>query len=122
MIPVSVANCFSKEKLDFGVIATIKKRRRLTNLTNLTIVCYYCSSCLDLPVTLVDCQVEGCPSRLHHICQGEYVDMNEIDLDGGEQKICRNCVDEIQGQGKSKTLKKVVDSTVYRKDESQDNE
>ena len=46
--------------------------------------------------------------------------MNYIDFDGSERKICRNCVEKLQGQGKSETLKKVGDSTVYRTDESED--
>ena len=77
-------------------------------------VCSYPYSCIYLPVELVDCQVDGFPSCLHHVYQGVYVVMNEIGLDGGEQNICRNCVDKIRGQGKSETLKKVGDSTVCR--------
>ena len=42
--------------------------------------------------------------------------MNEIDLDGGERKIFRDCVDKIRGRGKPETLKKVGNSTVYGKD------
>ena len=79
-------------------------------------VCSYRSSCIDLPVALVGFQLEGCPSHFHHICQGEYVDMNEIDLDGRERNICHNCVDDIHERGKSETLKKVGDSTMYRTD------
>ena len=73
MFPVSEANFFARKVLDFGVTADIKKQRRLTNLI---MVCSYRSSCLDLTVALVYCQVGGCPLRLHHVCQGEYVDMN----------------------------------------------
>ena len=51
-------------------------------------------------MALVDCQMKGCESRLHHVCQGEYVAMHEIDLDGSELEICRNCVDEIWMGGK----------------------
>ena len=51
-------------------------------------------------MALVDCQAEGCPSRLYHVCQGEYVAMNEIDIYGREQNIFRGYVDEIRGQGK----------------------
>ena len=83
-------------------------------------VCSYRSSCLYLPVVLVDCQVEGHPLRSHHICQGEYVVLNDIDFDGAERKIFRDCVDAIQGKGKSETLKKVGDSTVYGTDESEE--
>ena len=39
---------------------------------------------------------------------------------GGEQKICsRFCVEELWGWGKSETLKKVVDGTLYNMDESE---
>ena len=65
-------------------------------------------------MALVDFQVEGCPSLLHHVWQGECVAMNEIYLDGGEQNICCNCVDKIHGRGKSEIFKKVEDNTVYR--------
>ena len=84
------------------------------NLTDPTMVCSYRSSCLDLPATLVDCQVEGCPLHLHHICKGVCVLLNYIDFDGAERNIFCDCVDELRGQGKSETLKKVGDSTVYR--------
>ena len=50
-------------------------------------VCSYCYSCLDLPVVLVDCQVEGCPLRLHNVCQGGYWVLNYIDFEGREQKF-----------------------------------
>ena len=42
--------------------------------------------------------------------------MNEINLDVGERKIFRDCVDEIWGRGKSETLKKVRDRTLYGTD------
>ena len=77
-------------------------------------VCSYCYSCLDLPVALVDCQMKGYESRLHHVCQGEYVAMHNIDLDGAEVKICPNCFDEIWMGGKPEKLKKVQHITVYR--------
>ena len=48
--------------------------------------------------------------------------MNEINLDRGERNISRDRVDEIQGRGKSETLKKVGDSTMYRTDESKEDE
>ena len=79
---------------------------------NLKMVCSYRSYFIDLPVSLVDFQVEGFLSRLHHVCQEEYMDMNGIDLDGGERKNCRDCVDKIWVRGKSETLKKVGDITV----------
>ena len=64
-------------------------------LANLTMVFSYRYSCLDLHVALVDFQVEVCVSRLNHVCQGGYVDVHEINLDGAERKICRDCVDEL---------------------------
>ena len=76
-------------------------------------VCSYHFSCLELPVALVGCQVEGCPSRLYHVCQGESVLLNYIDFGGAEWKICRDCVHEIWGRGKSEKLKKVGYSTLY---------
>ena len=63
--------------------------------------------CLELPVALVDCQTKGRESRLHHVCQGGYVDMHEINLDGAELNIRHNCVDELWMVGKPDKLKKV---------------
>ena len=83
-------------------------------------VCYYRPSCIDLPVALVYCQVEGCPSRLHNVCQGEYVVLNYIDFDRSERNICHNFVDELQGQGKSEMLKKVINITIHRSEESEE--
>ena len=103
MFPVSETTFLARKILDFGVTAAIKQQRCLKNPTNPKMVCSYRSSCIDLPVVLVHFQVGGCPSRLHKVCQWEYVAMNVIDLDGGEQKIFRDCVDEIHGQGKSET-------------------
>ena len=77
-------------------------------------VCSYRSSCFDLTVAVVDCQMKGCKSRLHHVCQGDYVAMHEIDLDGAELNIFRNCVNNIWMVGKPEKLKKVQLSTVYR--------
>ena len=62
-------------------------------------LCSCRSSCLGFPVALVNCQVEGCLRRLHHVCQGEYELLNCINRDGGEQKVCCNCVDKIGGGG-----------------------
>ena len=83
-------------------------------------VCSYRSSCLDLPVALADCQMMECESRLHHLCQGEYVAMHEINLDGAELKICRDCVDKLWMGGKPEKLKKMQHSTVYRTGESEE--
>ena len=38
--------------------------------------------------------------------------LNDTDFDGGEQKICRDCVDKLGGVGKSEKLKKVGDINV----------
>ena len=92
----------------------IKQQRRLTNLTNPTMVCSYRSYCLDLPVALVDCQMEVFPSHSHHLCQGGYVILYDIDFEGGERKICRDCVDELGRGGRSENSKEVGDSTVYK--------
>ena len=65
-------------------------------------------------MVLFDCQVDGCTLRLYQTCQGEYVSMHEIELDGAERKICRDCVDNLRTGGKPEKLKKVVHSTMYR--------
>ena len=83
-------------------------------------VCSYRSSCLDLPVALVDCQMKGCESRLYHVYQGGYVAIREINLDGAELKICRDCVDELWMGGKPEKLNKVQHSTVYMTEESEE--
>ena len=89
-------------------------------MVNPKMVCSYRSSCLDLPVALVDCQMKGYESRLNHVCQGEYVDMHAIDLDGAKRKICHNCVDDLWMGGKPKKLNMAQHSTVYRTDESEE--
>ena len=76
------------------------------NLTNLTLVCSYRSSCLDFSVALVECQVEGCSRRLHRVCWGEYMLLKGFDFDGGERKICRDCVDELGGGGASQRFRR----------------
>ena len=86
-------------------------------MMNPKMVCSYRSSCLELPVALVDFQMRGCELRLNHVCQGEYVAIHEIDLDGAERKICRNCVDELWMGDKPEKLKKVQHRTVYRTEE-----
>ena len=53
---------------------------------------------------------------MHHVCQGEYVILNDIDFDKAEQNICCNCVDDLWGQGKSEKLNKMGDSTLYGKE------
>ena len=59
------------------------------NFMNPTMMaCSYRSSFLDLPVALVDCQVEGCPMRLHHVFKVSFLLLNYIDFDRGERKIC----------------------------------
>ena len=75
-------------------------------------VCYYSYSCLDLPVALVDCRMKGCELLLNHVCQGGYVAVHVVDLDGSERKICCNCVNELWMVGTPKKLKMVQHSTV----------
>ena len=67
-------------------------------------------------MALVDCQMKGCESRLHHVCQGGYVAIHEIKLNGSERKICRECIDDLRMGGKFEKLKMMQDSTVYRMD------
>ena len=67
---------------------------------------------------LVEYQVEGCPYLLHHLCQGDYETLNDINFDGAAMNIYCNCVDELREWGKSDILNKVEGSTVYRMDES----
>ena len=62
--------------------------------------CSYRYSCLGLPVALVYCQMKGCESRLHHVCEGESVDMQEIQIDGAEGDMCRECIDDLWMEGK----------------------
>ena len=83
-------------------------------------VCSHRYSCIDLPVALVGFQIKGCESHCHHVCQGGYVDMQEINLDKAERKICRNCVDDIWMGYKPAKLKKVKYNTVYRTEESEE--
>ena len=84
--------------------------------------CSYRSSCLGLPVAFVDCQMKGCELRLHHVCEGEYVAMHEIELDRSEQKICRKCIDDLRMGGEFEKSKMMQDSTVYRMDELEEDE
>ena len=77
-------------------------------------VCSHSSSCLDLPVALVSCQMNGFESCLHHVFKGGYVAMHEINLDGVELNIFRDYVDEIWMGGKPEKLKKVQHRTMYR--------
>ena len=75
-------------------------------------MCYYRSSCLDLPLVLVDCKVEGLPLRLYHVWKEEYVLLNDIYFEGMEWNIFRDCVDKIGSGGKSDKFKKVGYRTV----------
>ena len=68
-------------------------------------VCSYRPFYIDLPVALVDCQMKECESLLYQVYQGDYVVMHDIDLEGVDQKICRNCVDNIWIGGKPEKLK-----------------
>ena len=122
MFPVSEANCFSEKIPDFRAPAAIKQQRRSTIMVNPKMVCSYRSSCLELPVALVDCHMKGHKSRLHHVCQGGYVAMHEIKLDRSERKICRECIDDFSMGGKFEKSKMMQDSTVYRMDELEEDE
>ena len=42
--------------------------------------------------------------------------MHEIDLDGAERKICRNCVDKLWMGGNPDKLKNLGHTTMYRMD------
>ena len=75
-------------------------------------VCSCHSSCLDLTVSIVYFQMEGCTLRLYHICQGGYVAMHKIDLDLSERKLFRDCVEKIWMRGEPDTFNKVVHITV----------
>ena len=57
------------------------------------------------------------PFEISPRLSGGVFDLNYIDFDGAERKIFRNCVDKLQVWGKSEALKKVVDITMYRKEE-----
>ena len=83
-------------------------------------VCSYRYSCLELPVALVDCQMKGYESRLHHFYQGGYVALHDINIDGAELNICCGFVDDIWMGGKHEKLKKLQHRTVYRTDKSED--
>ena len=77
---------------------------------------------LDLPVALVDCQIKECEFCLHHVCKGEYMAMHEIKLYGAEQKICCECVVDLQMGVKPEKVKMVQHRTVYRTDELEEDE
>ena len=83
-------------------------------------VCSYRSSCIDLPVTIVDFQMKGYESRVYHVCQGGYVAMYEIDNDRAEFNICRDCLDEIWMGGKPEKSNKVQHRTVYSTEKSEE--
>ena len=95
----------------------IKQQRKLTIIVSLKIVFSYRSSFRDLPVALADFQLKVSKSRFHHVYQGEYVAMHEINLDRVELKICWDCVDKLWIGGKPVRLKKVQHITVYSMDE-----
>ena len=70
----------------------------------------------------VYCQMKGYELRLHHVYQGKYVAVNEIELDGTERKICRKCVENLWMGGKPEKLKMVQHITVYRSEELDEDE
>ena len=43
--------------------------------------------------------------------------LNDINFDGTERKICRDCAENLRGRGKSETLNNVGESTVYGMEE-----
>ena len=51
-------------------------------------------------MALVDFQMKGCESRLHHVYHGGDVDMHDIDIDRAERNIYHDCVDELRIGGK----------------------
>ena len=61
---------------------------------------------------------------MHRACttpvRGGYVTMHEINHDRAERKIFRNCVDKLWMGVKPEKLEKVGHSTVYRRDESEE--
>ena len=87
---------------------------------NLTMMCYYRSSCLEFPVVLVGCQVEGCSRLLHHICQGEYEILNGIDFDRGSGRFV--AIVSTSWGGESEVSKDMGDSTVAKKIELEEDE
>ena len=48
--------------------------------------------------------------------------MHEIELNGSERKICRECIYDLRMGGKFESLKMMQHSTVYRTDELEDDE
>ena len=65
-------------------------------------------------MAIVGFQMKGCDSSLQHVCQGEYVDMHEIDIDGAELNICSECVYKLWMGGKPEKLNKVQHKNMYR--------
>ena len=61
--------------------------------------------------------MDRCTSRLHHVCQGEYLAMHEIDIDGADQNICHDCVDKLCMGCKPDKLNNMGYSTLYRTEE-----
>ena len=53
---------------------------------------------------------------------GDYVAMHDIELDGLERKIFRECIDDLRMGGKFEKSKMMKDSTVYRMDELEEDE
>ena len=73
-------------------------------------------------MALVDCQAEVCESRLNHICHREYVAIHGIEIDRAEQKICSDCVDKIWIGGKPEKFNKMGQSTMYKTEDSEEEE
>ena len=66
-------------------------------------------------MALVDCQMKGCKLFLHHVCQGGYVAMHEIEFDGSGRKICCECIYDLRMGGKPEKSKMMQHSTVYHR-------
>ena len=101
-------------KIGFLINSCHEKAVEIDESENPMMVCPYCFYYIDLPVVLVDFHMEHWPSRLHPVCQGEYVVLNDIDFDGADRKVCCACVDKLHVEDKSETLKKVGYITLYR--------
>ena len=122
MFPVSEANFFGEKIPHFRATAAIKQQQQSTITADPKMACSYRSSCLGLHVALFGWQMKGSELRMHHVCQGGYVAMHEIELDGSERKICCECIDDLRMGGKFEKSKMMQDSTVYRMDELEEDE
>ena len=64
---------------------------------------------------IIDCQMEGRPSRLYHVFQGEYVILNYINFDRGIKTFVAIILMSLGGgMSKSDKLEKLGDRNVSR--------